>query len=128
MPNTLKIEYEFDYPIDDINIKINSAVSQNKDESSEQSNAKETKAASQKIRTAVILEILKKLNINKSNTDKATICRFISCLTGCSYKQIYKDVTQGIHFSGFHKQPIVKINKIIHDLNADFTVDSNKEY
>jgi GDP-D-mannose dehydratase len=88
----------------------------------------EIESAPIKIRAAIILEMLKKLNIGKSNYDLSKICKLISYLTGCSYNKIYNIATAGIIFTDYHKPKITEANKILQDLNAGISIDKNKYY
>ena len=78
---------------------------------------------------ATIMEILKAINVDKSNTDLTKIIRIAAFITGKSYKKLYKDANNRITFDkSFHKNEIDEINKLFQDANLDISIDINKEY
>lgn len=93
------------------------------DESSE-----ETKEASSKVQSAVILELLKKMNCGKAVNDLSAICRLIAFLTGKSYSKIYNEVQKGISLSSYHSKEIEQANKILSDLNTNISINKDKQY
>ena len=84
---------------------------------------------SSKVQLATIMEILKAINVDKSNTDLTKIIRIAAFITGKSYKKLYKDANNRITFDkSFHKNEIDEINKLFQDANLDISIDINKEY
>ena len=87
-----------------------------------------TDVASIKVRSVVILELLKKLQLGPAYNDLTKICKLIAFLTGNSYDRIYNEIQKGICFSKFHGRQIDDINKILDELNASISIDKNKQY
>ena len=88
----------------------------------------ETTKGSNKIRTAVILELLDKLGKGKSFNDLSKICRLVAYLTGGSYDKIYNDAQARIQFTSYHKKEIDEVNKILSDLSLGIQLKKDKEY
>jgi hypothetical protein len=84
--------------------------------------------ASIKVRSAVILELLKKLQLGKAQNDLTKICKLIAFLTGNSYDRIYNELQKGIYFSKFHGKQIDEANKILAELNTSISIDKDKQY
>jgi len=84
--------------------------------------------ASIKVRSVVILEILKKMQLGTAHNDLTKICKLIAFLTGNSYNSIYNEIQKGIHFSKYHSRQIDEANKILEELNACITIDKHKQY
>ena len=87
-----------------------------------------TDIASLKIRSVLILEMLKEMNLGPAHNDLTKICKLISYLTGNSYKSIYTELQKGINFTNHHTPQITQANKILTDINASFTIDKQKQY
>lgn len=87
-----------------------------------------TNTASIKVRSVVILELLKKMQLGAANNDLTKICKLISFLTGNSYNSIYNELQKGIFFSGFHSKQISEANKILEELNTSISIDKNRQY
>ena len=87
-----------------------------------------TSVASIKVRSVVILELLKKLQLGTAYNDLTKICKLIAFLTGNSYDRIYNELQKGIYFSKFHDRQINEANKILAELNALISIDKNKQY
>jgi len=87
-----------------------------------------TEVASNKVRSVVILELLKKVQLGPAQNDLSKICKLIAFITGSSYVSIYKELQKGIFFSHFHKTQIEEINKILGDLNSSISIDMDKKY
>jgi len=85
-------------------------------------------AASIKVRSVTILELLQKLQLGTAHNDLTKICKLIAFLTGNSYNSIYNEVQKGIYFSKFHSKQIDEANKILEELNALISIDINKQY
>lgn len=85
-------------------------------------------AASIKVRAAVILEMLKEMQLGVAHNDLTKICKLIAFLTGNSYKSIYNEVQKGVHFSSFHSKQIDEVNKILEELNASISIDKGGRY
>jgi hypothetical protein len=83
-------------------------------------------AISNKVRAAVILELLKKMGIDTAHYDFSKICRLVALLMGTKYKTTYKDLQKGIHFTDYHDREIDEANKILDDLNISISIDKKK--
>lgn len=81
-----------------------------------------------KIRTAVILELLNKAGKGKNFNDLTKICRLAAYLTGASYDKIYNDAQAGIQFTDYHKKELSEVNKILSDLSLGIELKKDKEY
>ena len=90
--------------------------------------SEETKEATIKVQSAIILEILKKINCGKAHNDLTAICRLIAFLTGKSYSKIYNEVQKGICLTNYHNKEIEQANKILSDLNTDISINKDKQY
>ena len=77
--------------------------------------------ASLKVRSVVILEILKAMKCGKANNDLTDICKLIAFLTGNSYKSIYNDLQKGITLKGTHTQDIQEVNQLLSNLNISIS-------
>jgi len=84
--------------------------------------------ASIKVRSAVVLELLRNMELGRAQNDLSKICRLTSFLTGGSFNRIYNEMQKGIFFTDFHDKQIEEANKIFKDLNASISIDKNKEY
>jgi len=84
--------------------------------------------ASIKLRSVIILELLKKMQLGAAHNDLTKIGKLIAFLTGNSYNSIYNEIQKGICFSNFHSKQIAEANKILSELNASISIDKNKEY
>ena len=87
-----------------------------------------TDAASIKVRSVVISEMLKKMQLGAAHNDLTKICKLIAFLTGNSYNSIYNEMQKGIYFSNFHSKQIDEANKILKELNASIAIDKHKQY
>ncbi|MBP3202082.1 MAG: hypothetical protein J6M31_00535 [Bacteroidales bacterium] len=83
---------------------------------------------SNKIRTAVIYEILNKLGKGKSFNDLSKICNLVAYLTGGSPRKIYNEAQKGIQFTDYHKKELSEVNKILSDLSLGIELKKDKEY
>ena len=84
--------------------------------------------ASIKVRSVIILEILKQMQLGTAHNDLTKICKLIAFLTGNSYNNIYNEIQKGIFFSKFHNRQIEEANKILKELNASIAIDKDKQY
>jgi hypothetical protein len=84
--------------------------------------------ASIKVRSVVILEMLKQMQLGTAHNDLTKICKLVAFLTGNSYNSIYNEAQKGIFFSKFHSKQIEEANKILKELNASISIDMNKQY
>ena len=84
--------------------------------------------ASIKVRSAILLELLKKMHLGTAYNDLTKICKLIAFLIGNSYNRIYNEIQKGICFSKFHANQIDEANKILSELNALISIDKNKQY
>jgi len=87
-----------------------------------------TDVASIKVRSVVIFELLKKIQLGTAHNDLTKICKLIAFLTGNSYNNIYNEIQKGVNFSKFHSKQIDEANKILAELNASISIDKNKQY
>jgi len=87
-----------------------------------------TDVASIKVRSVVILELLKKMQLGTAHNDLSKICKLIAFLTGNSYNSIYNEMQKGVYFSNFHSKQIDEANKILAELNSSISIDKNKQY
>ena len=81
-----------------------------------------------KVRSVVILEMLKQMQLGPSRNDLTKICQFIAFLTGYSYKKIYNEMQKGISLSNFHNIQIEEANKILGGISSSITIDKDKRY
>lgn len=91
-------------------------------------NDDEKTGATTKIRSVVIMEMLRKMQCGKANNDLTKICKLIAFLTGRSYDKIYNETQKGIILNNYHSKEITEINKILSDLNIQISVEKNKQY
>jgi len=84
--------------------------------------------ASIKVRSVVILELLRNMHLGPAQNDLTKICKLLAFLTGNSFKSIYNEMQKGISFSKFHSQQIAEANEIFKELNASISIDINKQY
>ena len=87
-----------------------------------------SEVASIKVRSVVILELLKKLQLGTAHNDLTKICKLIAFLTGNSYNSIHNELQKGVFFSNYHKKEIDEANKILAELNALISIDKDKQY
>lgn len=87
-----------------------------------------TEVAPIKVRSVVILELLKKLQLGTAHNDLTKICKLIAFLTGNSYNSIYNELQKGISFSKTHSRHIDEANKLLSELNASISINKNKQY
>jgi hypothetical protein len=87
-----------------------------------------SEVASVKVRSVVILELLKKLQLGAANNDLTKICKLIAFLTGNSYNSIYNELQKGIYFSKFHGKQIDEANKILAELNSSISIYKDRQY
>ncbi|MFZ4799520.1 MAG: hypothetical protein ACOYMA_18630 [Bacteroidia bacterium] len=80
------------------------------------------------VRTALLILILKKINITRNEKDVTKICRLISMLTGQSYNSLYQDLIAGIQLLDKNKKSITEMNSILNDLDIDFKLIKGEEY
>ena len=81
-----------------------------------------------KVKTVVIYELLKKLEKGKSQNDISKICRLVSYLTDGSEQGIYTDAIEGITLTKYHKAEIERVNKILDDLGLEITIKKGIQY
>ena len=84
--------------------------------------------ASIKVRSVVVLELLRKMQLGTAQNDLSKICRLTAFLTGNSYNTIYNEMQKGINFSKFHSKQIDEANKIFEELNASISINKEKQY
>jgi len=87
-----------------------------------------TEVASIKVRSVVMLELLKKTQLGTAHNDLTKICKLIAFVTGNSYNSIYNELQKGICFTKFHGKQIDEANSILKELNALIAIDKNKQY
>lgn len=81
-----------------------------------------------KVRSVVIMELLKKMDCGKSVNDLSAICRLIAFLTNRSYEKIYNEAQKGITLTNYHNEEITKANEILSALNTNISIRKNKQY
>jgi len=81
-----------------------------------------------KVRTALLILLLKKINITRNEKDVTKICRLISMLTGQSFNSLYQDLIAGIQLMDKNKKSITEMNSILNDLDIDFKLMKGEEY
>jgi hypothetical protein len=79
-------------------------------------------ALSNKVRSVVILELLKKLGIDTAHCDFSKICRLVALIMGTKYNTTYREMQKGIHFTEYHDREIDEANKILEDLNISISI------
>ena len=87
-----------------------------------------TDIAPLKVRSVVILELLKKMQLGAAQNDLTKICKLIAFLTGNSHNSIYNELQKGIYFSKTHRRYIDEANKLLEELNASISIDKDKQY
>ena len=87
-----------------------------------------TGIASIKVRSVVILELLRKIQLCTAYNDLTKICKLITYLTGSSYNSVYNAMQKGVSFSKFHSKEIEEANKILFELNTSISIDINRRY
>ena len=92
------------------------------------SDPSEKTKGSNKIKTALIIEMLGKLGHGKNFNDLTKICRLVAYLTGGSYEKLYNDAQAGIQFTDYHKKELSEVNKILADLSLGIELKKDKEY
>ena len=81
-----------------------------------------------KVRSVVIMEMLRKMQSGKAYNDLTKICKLIAFLTGRNYDKIYNEAQKGITLTNYHSKEISEINKIFSDLNISISIDKDKQY
>ena len=81
-----------------------------------------------KVQTVVLLEILKKVNINKGNTDLTKIVPIISYLTGKSEQKMYNEIIKHIMLNKYHLIEIDKVNNLLSEINIGISIEIDKGY
>lgn len=81
-----------------------------------------------KVKTATLLQILKKAGAGKSDIDLSKLIRLIAYLTGQSYPRTYEIARKGITFSESHVDEIGEVNKLLDDIKIGISIDKDKEY
>ena len=84
--------------------------------------------ASIKLRSVIILQILKKMQAGTAHNDLTKICKLIAFLTGNSYNSIYNELQKGVYFSNFHSKQVDEANKILSELNITISIDKDIQY
>jgi hypothetical protein len=87
-----------------------------------------TEVAPIKVRSVVILEMLKQMQLGTAQNDLSKICKLIAFLTGNSYNSIYNELQKGVYFSKTHSRHIDEANKLLTELNALISIDKDKQY
>ncbi|MBQ6667254.1 MAG: hypothetical protein IJM65_03950 [Bacteroidales bacterium] len=85
-------------------------------------------AATTKVRSVVIMEMLRQMHCCKGNNDLTKICRLIAFLTGRNYDKIYNEAQKGISLGSYHAAQIKEANKILSDLNIAISIKKNNQY
>jgi hypothetical protein len=87
-----------------------------------------TQVAPVKVRSIVISELLKKMQLGTVQNDLTKICKLIAFLTGNSYNSIYNEMQKGIFFAKSHSKYIEEANKILAELNSSISINKDKQY
>ncbi len=124
--NTPNIVQQISDEVDLIQLKIDCFSTPKHEKTSVETESVEV--ASAKVRSVVLMELLKELKISTANNDLSKICKLISFLIGSSYHNIYKDMKNGVNFSKIHIKHIDEVNQILISLNATFSIDMQKQY
>ena len=85
-------------------------------------------AATTKVRSVVIMEMLRQMQHGKGINDLTKICRLIAFLTGRNYDKIYNEAQKGICLGSYHAAQIKEANKILSDLNIAISIKKNNQY
>ncbi len=86
------------------------------------------KKGNSKIKTVILLELLKKINKGSNVNDMSKICNLIAYLIGASSKKTYNNVTAGIQFTQHHKNELESVNSLLSNLNIDIKLETDKIY
>jgi hypothetical protein len=81
-----------------------------------------------KIQSVILLEILKKCQVDFAHNDRTKICRLIALLTGNSYHKIRNEIQKGICFSEYHAEQIDNANKVLADLKISISICKDIQY
>jgi hypothetical protein len=81
-----------------------------------------------KVRSVVLLELLKKMQLGTAQNDLTKICKLIAFVTGNSYNNIYNEMQKGIFFGKSHGKYIEEANKLLSDINASISINKDKQY
>jgi hypothetical protein len=81
-----------------------------------------------KVRSVVLLELLKQMQLGTAQNDLTKICKLIAFLTGNSYNSIYNELQKSVYFSKTHSHHIDEANKLLAELNTSISIDKNKQY
>jgi hypothetical protein len=80
-----------------------------------------------KITTAVLVEILKKIGVEKNSTaDGTKIANLISYITGFSANTIRQHLSNNEELTTTHKKEIENLNQLLQDLNIEIRITYNK--
>lgn len=90
--------------------------------------SKNATKGSNKVKTAVLLELLNKIGKGKSQNDLSKICRLVAYLTGGSEAKIYNDAQGGIQLTNYHNAEIQQVNGILIDLGLEIKLKKDVEY
>lgn len=90
--------------------------------------SKNATKGSNKVKTAVLLELLNKIGKGKSQNDLSKICRLVAYLTGGSEAKIYNDAQGGIQLTNYHNAEIQQVNGILKDLGLEIKLKKDVEY
>jgi len=104
------------------------ALSPTEEQKYETAEIKSAEVASIKVRTVVVLELLKKMQAGLAHNDRTKICRLIAFLTGNSYHKIRNELQKGVYLSNFHRPQIDQVNKILSELNISISICEDIEY
>lgn len=94
----------------------------------EEDSASTATKGSNKVKTAVLLELLNKIGKGKSQNDLSKICRLVAYLTGGSEAKIYNDAQGGIQLTNYHNAEIQQVNGILKDLDLEIKLKKDVEY
>src|SRR5574344_472045 len=83
--------------------------------------ATDTKGVSGKIKTVVVMELLKQFNKGKAHNDLTAICRLVAFLSGQSENSLYNDAQKGIVLNAYHDDEIKQANEIMRALTINIS-------
>ncbi|MDR0873206.1 MAG: hypothetical protein LBN27_07045 [Prevotellaceae bacterium] len=92
----------------------------------ETTNEKQETKRTLKVTTDVLIAILKKAGFT-ANSDNTKLARLISYLTDFSEEKIRQRFTYTDELTSYHKAEVEAINKILADINANISIEYNKQ-
>ncbi|GHU60910.1 hypothetical protein FACS1894121_1680 [Bacteroidia bacterium] len=81
-----------------------------------------------KLKTVVYIELFRLMEKGKNINDISAMARFISFMTGQSYKKLYKQMLEEIRLTSYHAEAVKKMNDYFQALNISISIEINKQY